>query len=153
MPLSHAAVWCTCLLGLASVAACSAIEPEVGPSQESCGVSPIGPASTAVSGGYGSSPSGGNSASSALPPSRYCAPDAGGPCDVCESTYCCATRMACYMDPVCVCADNAMDECQDAAKSADQVSACEDAFSARGTVEQARMTCLNAWCATVCGAP
>ncbi len=156
MDLRQAARWPMRVLVLAGMVGCAAIDPQVGPSQESCGVDPIGAASTAGSGGYGSAPSAGSGGSSAVVATRYCSPDAGGPCDLCESTYCCTTRMACYMDPVCVCADHAMDECLGnggSAPSPGQVAACEDAFSARGSVEQARITCLQAWCAAACAGP
>jgi hypothetical protein len=88
-----------------------------------------------------------------------CATDTGSPCDDCENTHCCATRSACYGDPVCACADVALDECLDAAESSAmagapaQTSGCWNVFSARGTVEQARVACQRAWCQTECGLP
>lgn len=157
MERSHAARWSRTLV-LASLAGCADVDPQVGPSQESCGVD-AAPVAIAGSAGYGPASSTENGASQAPTTAQLCAPDAGGPCDVCESTYCCPTRMACYTDPVCICADHAMDQCIGSAgnggamPSPSQVAACEDAFSAHGRVEQARIACQNTWCATACASP
>jgi hypothetical protein len=65
------------------------------------------------------------------------------------------TRLDCYRDPVCFCADHALDKCYDNAdnKGSDSAKqACWDAFSAQGTVERARVACELAWCAAECGA-
>lgn len=144
-------------LALASTVGCADIEPQVGPSQESCGNSL--PATTAPGGNspYGStgmSMYGG--ASAATSPAVACVADAGSACDLCESTYCCTTRLACYRDPVCFCADHALDECFDVASnkgSASAGQACLDAFAAQGTVERARLACQQSWCATECAPP
>jgi hypothetical protein len=150
--------WCPVVLAALSLAGCTAFDPRVGASQESCGVDLDQPGATAGSGGYGATATSGYGRSMAT--AQTCTPlDGGSACDICESTYCCMTRLACYKDPVCVCADEALDSCvtslEDAktAPSAQQLDACRDAFSARGTVELARMTCQQAWCATACAAP
>jgi hypothetical protein len=146
------------LLVLASLAGCGAFDPRVGASQESCGVDLDDAGAAPGNAGYGataSSPNGGSMGSS-----QSCAPvDGGSSCDTCENTYCCMTRLACYADPVCVCADETLDSCIESledgtsAPSAPQIATCRNAFSARGTVEAARMTCLQTWCATACAVP
>jgi hypothetical protein len=94
-------------------------------------------------------------ASAATSPAKACIADAGSPCDICESTYCCMTRLDCYRDPVCFCADQALDDCFGTVSegSASAGQACRDAFSAHGTVERSRLACQQAWCATECGLP
>ena len=152
-----AASWCPRLALALALAGCSAVDPQVGPSQESCGVGAAMAGGAASGTGYGGAPSSRNGASPDL--STYCSADAGSPCDVCESTYCCMTRAACYMDPVCFCADRAMDTCLggvDAgapAPAPPEVAACWNAFVARGAVEEARVTCEQAWCGAVCAMP
>jgi hypothetical protein len=129
-------------------AACSSIAPEVGPSQESCGVAALGATTTTTSGyGYGAS-----STARAIP--TTCVADAGSACDDCESTWCCSTRLACYEDPVCACADHALDACTDAAGTDPSGNeACWSAFDATGTVEAARVACLTSWCQAACAIP
>jgi len=154
MTRSHIAPSLELALVLLSVAGCAAIDPEVGPSQESCGVDAAA-ASAAGPTGYGSTGSSGYGASAQPAPSQICALDAGSPCDDCESTYCCMTRVACYSDPVCVCADHAMDLCLAASDKggsvpSPQAADCWSAFSAYGTVEQVRVACEQTWCAASC---
>jgi hypothetical protein len=139
-----------CLL-LAFLAGCTALDPRVGAPQDTCG-SEAEPGAMAAKPAYGATTSAASMAT--------CTPvDGGSPCDLCESTYCCVTREACYKDPVCLCADQALDTClgglEDGmtAPTSAQLDACQDAFSARGTVEQARMACQQAWCAAACAAP
>jgi|SRR5580658_739803 hypothetical protein len=141
-------------LALLCVEGCAAIDPEVGPSQESCGIDATA-ASPASNAGYGSTPSSGYGPPLQPSPSQRCTPDAGNPCDDCESRYCCMTRMACYTDPVCTCADQAMDTClaatdEGGAVPSSQAARCWSAFSAFGTVEQARVACERTWCAVAC---
>ncbi len=145
------------LLAVASVAGCTAFDPKVGASQDSCGVD-LDERQPTASSGYGATATSGYG--SAMAAAQSCTPvDGGSACDTCESTYCCTTRLACYRDPVCVCADEVLDSCLDGladaktAPSSQQLDACRDAFSARGTVELARMTCQQAWCATACALP
>lgn len=153
----NAAVRCLWGLALASVLGCAQIEPSVGLSQESCGNSAPNVTTAGGNSPYGStgmSLYGG--ASPATSPAVACVADAGSACDLCESTYCCTTRLACYRDPVCFCADQALDECLAGAgvsSSPPQVSACLDHFSAHGTVERARLACQQAWCTTECALP
>jgi hypothetical protein len=133
---------------------CAAIDPEVGPSQEACGIdaaSSVAPGNT----GYGSTPSTGYGSSVPAARSQSCTPDAGSACDDCESRYCCMTRLACYSDPVCTCADQAMDLClaktdEGGTVQSPQATACWNAFSAYGTVEKARVACEQTWCAVAC---
>jgi hypothetical protein len=141
-----------------ALAACSAFDPKVGPSQESCGIAPIGSSATPGAGApYGgaanpSATSGGTSASSTS--ALACALDAGSPCDDCESRWCCATRTACYEDPVCICLDANMDTCVTAAGSdSNAIAACWNAFARGGAVEAARVVCETAWCQATCGIP
>jgi hypothetical protein len=86
---------------------------------------------------------------------NMCLPDAGSDCDNCESTWCCATRLACYHDPVCACADHWLDECLSANPDASEsdIAECWDAFSSRGAVEKARVACQRAWCQVPCAVP
>jgi hypothetical protein len=148
-------LWGLALASAALASACAQIEPQVGDSQESCGES--APITTATGGNPGSGSTGTSvygGASPATSPAVACVADAGSACDICESTYCCMTRLACYRDPVCFCADRALDGCMGGnGASAEQVTACLNVFSAHGTVERARLACQQAWCATECAAP
>jgi hypothetical protein len=156
MELPHVALSLELALALLSVSGCTAIDPEVGPSQESCGIDAASAsAGAAPAAGYGSTPSSGYGTSRPLAPTQSCTPDAGSPCDDCESTYCCVTRLACYSDPVCTCADQAMDGClavtiEGGATPSPQAAACWSAFSAYGTVERVRVACERTWCAAAC---
>lgn len=136
-------------------AACSSFYPQVGPSQESCGVEPLHVGSTGGS-EYGASAGDGYDTSGAAdgPPSDMCSIDAGSACDDCESKWCCPTRLACYEDPVCVCADMAMDVCLASANASPKVTAsCWASFTATGNVEAARVACERAWCTGPCAIP
>src|SRR5579864_8448351 len=135
----RAAARCLWGLALASALGCAEIEPQVGDSQESCGGNVPGapaPGGNSPYGSTGTSMYGG--ASAVTSPAVACVADAGSACDICESTYCCMTRLACYRDPVCFCADQALDKCIDVASSKGSASAgqaCVDVFAAHGTVE------------------
>jgi hypothetical protein len=141
-------VWCAGLPLLATGAGCSAFSPQVGPDQESCGED-AAVAAPAGQTGYGPAPT--------VAPTNVsprCSPDGGEACDDCESQFCCATRLACYADPVCACADRAWDRCtDDATRSASQKAACWAAFTSEGTVEAARVACERTWCQAVCNVP
>ena len=138
------------LLLLGSTAGCSFADPHQGPLQALCGISSGGSGQTSAGSAYYGVPM-----MQAAGPS--CSVDSDDPCDVCEITHCCATRSACYGDPTCACADISLDQCLDVAEtSADETSsadACWDAFKAKGTAEQARVTCQRAWCKTECAIP
>ena len=71
------------VLFLVPMAACSAIDPQVGPSQESCGVSATGAAGPSATGATDRVPYGGYSSSKPAS-SESCGIDAGSPCDDCE---------------------------------------------------------------------
>jgi hypothetical protein len=140
--LRVAAACCLLVLGQG----CSFVDPQVGLSQVSCGIS-AGGASQSGSSYYGTntSPTGSTPA---------CQTNATSSCDDCEAAHCCATRSACYGDPVCACADLNLDECLDAAAGqATQVSQCWSIFSGKGTTEQARSSCQRAWCQAACNIP
>jgi hypothetical protein len=145
------------VLALAGLAGCADLDPKVGPSQESCAVAVDEPGATPGKAGYGSTTS--NMSGAPTGTAEQCAGDAGSPCDLCESTYCCQTRLACYRDPVCLCADQALDLCLDGlgsdknAPSPAEIATCRDAFSAHGSVEQARMACEQSWCGSECAPP
>jgi hypothetical protein len=129
-----------------AASACSSFDPQVGASQESCGVEALGATTATTSAGYGTT------TSRTTPPA--CQPDAGSACDDCESEWCCSTRLPCYDDPVCACADHALDTCTAAAGSnASAVGACWSRFANVGTVEGARVACLVAWCQQACTIP
>jgi hypothetical protein len=130
-----------------AVLGCSSVDPKVGPQQDNCG--------TETSPGAGASGSPyGASMMTAARTAATCEADAGNSCDSCESQWCCDARQACYHDPVCFCADRALDRClDDAAGDPAGVSACWQAFAAHGAVEGARATCLRASCADACGLP
>src|SRR6185437_12506070 len=98
--------------------ACSSVNPHVGARQDTCsGEATSGPATS--SGTYG------GSAVAVAAASATCEADAGDACDDCESQWCCDALQACYHDPVCFCADGALDECLDgAAGDAATVSSC-----------------------------
>jgi hypothetical protein len=152
-----------CLLAFAGLAVgCSAVDPKVGPSEQSCGESapltgPGGPAGYGASGGAGTGSTAGGYAGSSTGSSEAhltCAADAGSACDNCETRWCCTSRLACYTDPVCTCADHALDGClDDAGTSASAIAKCWSDFSAHGNVEKARVACERAWCQVPCGVP
>ncbi len=140
--------WCALLALLAAGAGCSALSPQVGPDQESCGEDAAAPVAAGQT-GYGPAPTAAPANVSPL-----CSPDGGEACDDCESQFCCATRLACYGDPVCACADRAWDRCMDdATRSASQKNACWAAFTSEGTVEAARVACERTWCKVACNVP
>jgi hypothetical protein len=138
-----------CALALASLplAACSVADPRFGASQVDCG---LAVASTGQTGP-------GNYGATQRQRTPTCELVVDNPCDVCESTHCCATRSACYGDPSCACADQALDEClDDAETSTDEhaaSAACWNTFADRGIAESARVACQRAWCQTECGVP
>ncbi|HET7544859.1 MAG TPA: hypothetical protein VFK05_33560 [Polyangiaceae bacterium] len=131
---------------------CSLVDPQVGSPQASCGNSAGGGQSNPGSPYYQRSPN-------QIGTVPTCESHADGSCNACESTHCCATRSACYGDPVCACADSSLDECLEEAETratAEQQAAtsrCWSDFAARGTVEQARLSCQRAWCQSECGIP
>jgi hypothetical protein len=139
----------SCVVALvAGTSGCSSIDPQVGPSQESCGVEPLGTTTAAGGSAYATSTS--TTTSTTTP----CSADAGSACDDCESRWCCSTRLACYEDPVCACADHALDACTGRADaSLAATGACWSAFAGQGTVEAARVACLVSWCQSVCAIP
>jgi hypothetical protein len=151
------AAWCTALLVLASLAACTAFEPRVGASQDTCNTGSDGQGAMSGSTEYATMPAAGTSMAGS--PQTCPVVDGGSSCDTCESTYCCMTRLACFHDPVCVCADKAMDSCIESLQAsrnpptAHQIDECRDAFAARGTVEADRITCQEAMCASACAVP
>jgi hypothetical protein len=142
--LSLIAVW------MAGAAGCSLVDPNVGPSQTSCAAQ-----AGAASNGNG----GGGYYGTGADASGWCGADAGNPCDDCESKWCCQTRLACYADPVCDCADEAIGACANTMPDAAAISTggaptqCWTAFSASGHIAQERFECLRAWCQKVCGLP
>ena|SRR5450432_2973958 len=134
-------------------AGCSSVEAKVGAAQAACGLDSKSGTPATQGGGY--YPVG----AAKTPASPTCEANTGSACDDCEGTHCCATRSACYGDPVCACADLAFDHCLDdaetapAAEIAAQRSQCLAAFSAAGTAEKARIACQRAWCQTECEVP
>ena len=138
---------------LLACVACSFIDPQAGAPQAACGID-TGAASQngQPAGYYGMSSGQGLGAAT-------CATSSQSVCNACESAHCCATRSACYGDPVCACADLTLDQCLEAAATvalADApaaLSRCWDQFSARGTVEAARVACQRSWCRAECALP
>jgi hypothetical protein len=121
--------------------ACSFLDPSVGPNQAACSAR----SGSASSTGYGSA---------AADAAGTCGSDAGSACDDCESRWCCHTRNACYADPVCDCADEAMDTCMEMAAGEDAATGrCWSVFGESGDVAKSRLACLRAWCQGVCGLP
>jgi hypothetical protein len=135
-------------------AACSLVEPKVGELLPTCGEGGAGPGST-----YGARPMAGAGAASAAPPLTWCPPDAGSDCDDCESAACCATRLDCYGDALCACADRALDACLGALgaaagdRSSPDVQRCWDAFAGVSPIAAARVACERAACAAACNVP
>jgi hypothetical protein len=127
---------------------CSLVDPNVGPAQVWC-----------TAGEQGSNAYGGAAPGYAADAGGSCAADSGSACDDCESQYCCDTRLACYGDRVCGCADQALDQCLamtggDAeADASDGVARCWDAFTASGHIAQARVSCQRTWCQQACAVP
>ena len=139
------------VVAAAVVMSCSGLDAKVGPAQESC--LPEGP-------GAGGSTSGGEYGSGAASTSSggeevSCATDTGSPCDDCEAAHCCTTRLECYGDALCHCADQALDTCLGEAPSdaSATVASCWGAFSAVGPLEQERVSCQRAFCQTACEVP
>lgn len=134
---------------LCAAGGCSLLDPKVGPAQAACDDQQGG------SNGSGYGPSTPDA-------SGTCGSDAGSDCDDCESQHCCQTRLSCYGDPVCNCADQALDMCLQMASNddagtttdgSDPVARCWDAFSATGRIAQARLACERAWCQVACAIP
>jgi hypothetical protein len=139
-------------LALVAGLACSAFNPQVGPTQDACNAEGPGSAAPPAMAGYGSSAGGGRAPP--LQPSSICTPDGGDACEGCESQFCCPTREACYEDPVCHCADQALDLCSESAgDDPKRLAACYAAFTGEGAVEKARVACVQTWCRAVCGLP
>src|SRR5450432_115596 len=115
---------------------CSFVEPQAGAPQAACGISFGGGSQSGTGAGYYGTSSG---QTLGAPTCAASMDSADSTCDACENTHCCATRSACYGDPVCACADLKLDECLDAAETsaaADEpalLSRCWNAFSAKGT--------------------
>lgn len=133
---------------------CSFADARVGARQDACDLADDGSVqSTPHTGSYYRV----GAATTAATP--VCEGNTGSACDDCESAHCCARRSACYGDPVCACADQALDRCVDDARAApaEEIAAraarCWDTFSATGTVEQARVACRRAWCQMECALP
>jgi hypothetical protein len=139
------------ILALFLGAGCSFVDPQAGAAQAACGISGGGASQTGPGAAYYGTPTTQTTKSGA----PTCATVPMSPCDDCESTHCCATRSACYGDPVCACADAALDECLDQAATgaSTDVTRCWDLFAAKGTVEQARVACQRSWCQTECKIP
>ena len=141
------------LPGIVLVLACSGLDPRVGARQGKCGVSLTQSGQSTTGSSY---PSVGSGQSSATP---ACEGNTGEPCNDCESAHCCASRSACYGDPVCACADQVLDQCLDEAgtapmaEAAEQAAGCWRTFWLAGSVEQARITCQRSWCQAECGVP
>jgi hypothetical protein len=136
------AVWLVVLGG------CSLVDPRVGPLQASC--------TAGEQGDYGS---GGTSSGYGDDGGATCGPDSGRACDDCESLHCCETRLACFGDRVCGCADQALDGClgmaggNDDGGAPDASARCWAAFAASGTIAQARVSCQRTWCQQACSIP
>jgi hypothetical protein len=128
-------------LSLSTLSACSLLDPKVGPDQAACADQADG------SGNSGYAPA------APTATSATCGADAGSPCDDCESVHCCETRLACYGDLVCGCADKTLDGCLEDAQGDASIVGCWEAFSAAGRIAQARLACERAWCQDVCGVP
>ncbi len=124
---------------------CSLFDPKVGPTQAAC----EDQSGSATGSPYGAT----------VVASGTCWADAGSDCDDCESTHCCQTRLTCYGDPVCDCADKALDTCLEPLTSgptsdgSDPATQCWNAFNASGHIAQARTACERAWCQQVCAVP
>lgn len=135
-------------------AGCSFADARVGAPQDACGIEDEGQVETTLRpGNYYRA---GAASGSAAP---ICEGNTGSACNDCEGAHCCARRSACYGDPVCACADLALDGCLDDAKAAPaaeiaaRTSQCWSTFSAAGTVEQLRVACQHAWCQMECQVP
>lgn len=134
-------------------AGCSLVDPQVGAAQAWCGLSTGGGSNS----GPGSNYYHRNASQPSIAPTCEAQPESA--CNDCEAAHCCATRSACYGDPVCACADLSLDECLEAAEAGspeDQPAAiahCWSNFSETGTVERARVSCQRAWCQSECQIP
>jgi hypothetical protein len=133
------------------LAGCSRFDPHVGALQATCGSSKGNEQQTPRDPGY---PGGSRAPAPAVP---TCQADGGSACNDCENLHCCATLSACYGDPVCGCADSALDQCLDAAEqaadAAEQIGRCWSNFARHGSVEQDRVACQDAWCKAECEVP
>jgi hypothetical protein len=135
-------------------ASCSFADAKVGARQDACDIAAAGQMQTTPH--TGSYYRVGTASTAAAP---VCEGNTGDACNDCESAHCCARRSACYADPVCACADLALDRCLDDANAAPAVelaartSQCWNTFSATGTVEQSRVACRRAWCQMECELP
>jgi hypothetical protein len=139
-----------CSAWFALVCGCSLVDPRVGAVQaSSCAAGEQG------SSGYGGGSGSGSGADGGL----SCGTDSGSACDDCESLHCCDTRLACYGDRVCGCADQALDQCLEMASAdgdadaSDAIARCWDAFTTTGHVALARVSCQRTWCQAACAVP
>jgi hypothetical protein len=141
--------------GAAALSACSSLDPHVGALQQCVSVN--GPPDdsryyTSVGPEAGIAPYTPSTDDAAQ---TTCAVPAGSACDDCESTNCCATRLACYGDPTCAAADQALDACLAGVSgdaSADGgTTECWQAFASQGGgVAQTRLACERTCCPSVC---
>jgi hypothetical protein len=142
------------LIAALLAAGCSFADAKVGARQGACDLTGTGNTQATP---HGKSSYRAVAASTSAAP--VCEGSNGNACDDCESAHCCASRSACYGDPVCACADLALDGCLDEADAApaEEIAAresqCWNVFSAIGTVEQARVACRLAWCKVECASP
>jgi hypothetical protein len=133
---------------------CSLVEPKIGETLPVCGEAG---AVAQVTGPY--APHGAAGPASTAPLLTSCPPDAGSTCDVCESASCCATRLDCYNDPLCACADATLDACLSALgpaaydRTSPDVQRCWDDFAGVSAIAGARVACERAACAGPCGVP
>jgi hypothetical protein len=141
------------IVALSPLVACSTFDPHVGRLQNDGAA--VATCSLGAS-GYGTtygSPAGGAATAD------FCTADGGtlaGPCDTCEAASCCPTRVACYSDQSCSCADTALDACITAVPDASATSsllACWTAFGATNVIAEARYACLTKLCSTACQIP
>jgi hypothetical protein len=154
-------------------AACTALDPEVGPLRGTC------PGGSTYENEYpGSAGAAGEEDPRCLDPAT-----ADNECAACENRNCCATRFGCYDDTACGCADIEFDECLEATEevgatdgkapgerdggesdggesggesdggSATAKAACWAEFAASGPTAAARVECQRAHCQKECDVP
>jgi hypothetical protein len=134
------------------LAACNAVEPEVGPRVQDAGAS-CGKGAVATTDPYsGATTTSGGDAGACVKLDPRCVADAGyekDECDHCADTSCCNVRFDCYDNPGCFEADQTLDECVDGPDA----GGCWSDFESATPLAKIVANCLRASCASQCDVP
>ena len=133
------------------LAACSAVEPEVGSRIQDAGSS-CGKGTVTTADPYSGATTSSGDAGACVKLDPRCVADAGyekDECDHCADTSCCNVRFECYDNPGCFEADEALDDCN----AGPDAGSCWSDFENATPLAKIVTNCLSASCAAACGAP